>query len=409
MSVLAWALERRGHRVTILTLPDGAGWVAARRLETAVFGARQYPAGVWDARAAAMGRAEGRQIQRLAVELLLGLSKAIAQDLAAVIRALRLDGLVMDQICYGAESVAEAEGFPLAVACNALPMQRESRVPLCLRWWPYNPAPWARIRNRLDGAFSILQGWRISLFYTRHRRSLGLPLPRPSDLNEAPPSLAQVAQLPEFLDFPRRALPDHFHYTGPWLEEPGTGTVAFPWDRLDGRMLIYASLGTLQNGVDRRYEHIAAGCAGLDAQLVVALGRQTNSLPRELPGGPLVVPFAPQREVLARASLAIIHAGLNSTLETLSQGVPLVAIPIAHEQPGIAARLKRIGVAEIVPARELQPGRVREAVRSCLADRTYRERAQECALRLSRIDGPGLAAEVIERALVTRQRVRRSG
>ncbi|MGA7216366.1 MAG: hypothetical protein WBX20_19355, partial [Terrimicrobiaceae bacterium] len=41
---------------------------------------------------------------------------------------------------------------------------------------------------------------------------------------------------------------------------------------------------------------------------------------RNFAGSPIVVPFAPQLELLRRAALTITHAGLNTALESLNQG-----------------------------------------------------------------------------------------
>ena len=41
-------------------------------------------------------------------------------------------------------------------------------------------------------------------------------------------------------------------------------------------------------------------------------------------------------ELLQRAALTITNTSLNRTLESLSCGVPMVAIPIANNQPGVA-------------------------------------------------------------------------
>ena len=38
------------------------------------------------------------------------------------------------------------------------------------------------------------------------------------------------------------------------------------------RPLVYASLGTLQNGSEEIFRTIAEACAGLNAQLVISLG-----------------------------------------------------------------------------------------------------------------------------------------
>src|SRR2546422_7887921 len=68
----------------------------------------------------------------------------------------------------------------------------------------------------------------------------------------------------------------------------------------------------------------------------------------ELAGEPIVVEFAPQLELLKRAALCITHAGLNTALECLSNGVPMVAIPITNDQPGVAARIEWTGTGEMV-------------------------------------------------------------
>ena len=52
-----------------------------------------------------------------------------------------------------------------------------------------------------------------------------------------------------------------------------------------------------------------------------------------LPGAPLVVQYAPQLELLARVSLAVTHAGLNTVSEALNAGVPMVAIPLLTISP----------------------------------------------------------------------------
>ncbi len=106
----------------------------------------------------------------------------------------------------------------------------------------------------------------INMRRLRHR------LPRLADITGKIASLAQIAQQPAFFDYPRERLPDSFHYTGPWHGGDSGDAVEFPWHKLDGRPLIYASMGTLQNRQGSIFETIAAACAELDAQLVLSLG-----------------------------------------------------------------------------------------------------------------------------------------
>jgi hypothetical protein len=84
--------------------------------------------------------------------------------------------------------------------------------------------------------------------------------------------------------------------------------VPFPWERLDGRPLIDASLGTLQNGRPELFAQIAEACAPLEAQLVISLGNPT-SVPVDLPGNPIVVAYAPHKPLIERATLVLSHAG----------------------------------------------------------------------------------------------------
>ena len=76
---------------------------------------------------------------------------------------------------------------------------------------------------------------------------------------------------------------------------------------------------------------------------------QFASLPRD----PITVPFAPQLELLKRAAVCITHAGLNTALESLTNGVPMVAIPITNDQPGVAARVRWTRSGEVVPLKKL--------------------------------------------------------
>jgi zeaxanthin glucosyltransferase len=65
-----------------------------------------------------------------------------------------------------------------------------------------------------------------------------------------------------------------------------------------------------------------------------------------MPSNAIIVNQTPQLEVLKRTSVCVTHAGLNTVLESLAQGVPQVAIPITFDQPGVATRIaaKKTGV-----------------------------------------------------------------
>jgi zeaxanthin glucosyltransferase len=119
------------------------------------------------------------------------------------------------------------------------------------------------------------------------------------------------------------------------------------------------------------------------------------------------VPFAPQLELLRHAALTITHAGLNTALGSLAQGVPMVAITITNDQPGVASRLEWLGVAKVVPPARLSVRRLRVSVRSVLNEAHYRARAQQWKAEIGNIEGLRLATDIVERAVETRQPVPR--
>jgi MGT family glycosyltransferase len=213
--------------------------------------------------------------------------------------------------------------------------------------------------------------------------------------------LAQICQMPRELDYPRTTLPGSFHYVGP-LRQPRE-TTPFPWERLDqlnDRRLVYASLGTLQNRRPQLLRTIAAACSGIGVQLVISHGGGlTDQEAGALPGSPIVVPYAPQRAVIARAALTITHAGLNTVLDSLAAGVPLITIPITYEQPAIARRVERTGAGAAIPFAGLREEPLRELALKVLNSIEYHTAAQRMAASIAAAGGVVRAADIVLSAL----------
>jgi zeaxanthin glucosyltransferase len=162
--------------------------------------------------------------------------------------------------------------------------------------------------------------------------------------------------------------------------------------------LVYVSMGTLQNGVDAVFRKILEAIAPItDLQFVVAMG---NKLDRStflpVPANVLLVENAPQLALLRRASLCVTHAGLNTVLEALENGVPLVAIPVTNDQPGIASRIRAHEVGDFVRLSELTPDLLRSLIVKVQSKPQYRENAQSIADSIEQVRGVTLAAIKIE-------------
>jgi zeaxanthin glucosyltransferase len=401
MIALAKRLEARGNRVTFLQVLDVRTVVESAGLKFIPIGVSEYPLGEIPRLHEMQGMLGGLAAFRFTLAKLQRQAALYLREVPPILESERVDGLIADQLILAAGSIADALGLPfVTVSVTVTIHDCDDRVPPLNTGWSYSQSPLARMRNRAAyGAFHYLSA-PVRNAVNDYRRSHGLKeAKRNQDFLS---NLAQIHQLPEIVEFPRRGLPDCFHVLGPFIDSQARPPVEFPWSRLNGDPLIYASLGTLQNRQLGIFRMIAEACSGLKAQLVISLGGGAE--PSDLgtvPGTPIVVRFAPQLDLLARARLVITHCGVNTFLESLVNGVPIVGIPIANDQPAEAARVKWAGVGEILPFRKATAARLRPLIEKVLTQDRYRQRALEIGRVMAGIPALDAAASVIEQALGT--------
>ena len=403
MTVLARALQKRGHRIAFIAPIDVKAKAEKAGIEFIPICAKEFPPGEWDIWTTKLGELTGLKANRFAGHWLGTMARGIIRELPQIIAREKFDGIVMDQCAIGTEAVCGATKTPLAVACCALAMNPEWTIPPVVFPWKYNPSLPARLRNALGYLIANLGGFTVIRAVAGYRFKHRLGSMHFNHMNHLRPSLVQVTQQPWFFDFPREYLPANFHYTGPWLEWTPPNSGDFPWNKLDGRPLIYASLGTLQNRLQHVFQIIAEACSTLDVQLVIALGNKNATLPPNLVGNPIVVGYAPQTALLQRASMVITHCGLNTTLETLTYGLPMVGIPITNDQPGVATRVEHLGAGIKIPVKQLTVDRLRAAIQKIQSDPEFGERARYYANEIGQLEGPYNAAGTIEAAFTTRK------
>ena len=394
MGALGRELISRGHRVTMVHMEDVRARALKEGLEFASIGQLDHPSGSLPVSLAKLGKLDGLPALRFTVQAVRKTTEMFCRDAPAVIRERQMGMLLVDQTEPAGGSIAEHLRLPFVTVANALALNRDDQVPPPFSSWSYQPQWWARLRNKAGytaGRAVLSPVWNI---ITRYRNAWNLPALRSPD--ESFSRIGQICQLPREFDYPRHALPPSFHYTGPLRREQVT-PVSFPWERLDGRPLIYASLGTLQNSREPVFRCFAEACQSLDAQLVLSHGGGLDEPTAASLGKlALVVPYAPQLELLRRAALTITHAGLNTVLDSLSNSVPLVAVPVTYEQPAIAERVRWSGAGTTIPFKSLTVDRLRSEVKQVLAGPQYRLNAQRLAASIRAGGGVSAAADHIE-------------
>ena len=399
LCAVAGELVRRGHRVTFVHQPDAARWLHGAPVSFAAVGAATHPPGALDAAIARMARLQGAVGLRTVLRDVARSTDMLCRELPAALRALGVDAVVADQAEAAGALVAEHLQLPCVSTATALPLNREPDVPPPFLDWPYDPSERGRRRNR--GAQRVAD-WLmrpVDDVIAAHARHWRLGGRRRADEFFSP--LAQLAQAVRGLDYPRRALPPSFRYLGPFrppqpdadharqavelAEQAGSGP------------LVFCSLGTLQGSRAWIFRRVAQACADLGAPLVVAHGGLLDAAQAAaLPGRPVVRDYVPQRALLARASVAVTHAGFNTVLDALTCGVPMVAVPLAFEQPGTAARLRRAGVAEVLSTWRLGRRALADALRRMLDDGPHRQAADALRREIAASAGTVGAADAIE-------------
>jgi MGT family glycosyltransferase len=401
MTALARRLEQRGHKVILFGIADTEARVRAAGIEFRLIGAEDYPPGTLQKLDQRLGELSGLATFRFTVERVKNTARMILRDGPEAVRSANLDAMLIDEADMGG-NIAEHLGLPFVSIAFFPPLIKDDRIPPFCFGWKAGQDPLSRLRNRLGMRLLTRVAAPIYAIVNRQRKTWGLP-----PLNHATESLsplAQITQLPEALEFTTSGHPSNLHYTGPFVDNQQRPPVDFPWHQLDGRPLVYASLGTIQNGSEALFKTIAEACAGLNAQLVISLGGGLDPTRLgTLPGNPVVVRYAPQLQLLNRAAAVITHAGLNTVLESLAEGVPLVAVPLGNDQPGVAARVAAKGAGIVISRRKLNARSLRNAVRSVLEDRRYRAAAQNLQTAIQKVDALERAADIIEDTLKIKQ------
>ncbi len=398
ITALGRRLQARGHEVVYFQVVDIERPIRAAGLEFHAIGREDFPPGTIRQLDEELSTLKGLEGLRCAIRRTVRTLTMVFRDAPAAIREERIDALIVDQVELSGRTLAEHLGLPFVSVAAALPMNLDANVPWFTFPWSHRSGPLGRLRNWLGNAFVTQLGSENLRTIDRQRRAWGLPSIQ--GFNPHFSDLAQLAQLPAALELPGRGLPPCFHHTGPWTDGEARAPVDFPWERLDpARPLVYVSMGTLQNGNIRPFQAIAEACDGLGLQLVISLGGGMKpSELGELHGDPIVVGYAPQLELIRRATLTISHGGLNTTLESLTCGVPMVVLPVTGDQPGVGVRVEWARVGRSIPIARLTVPALRNAVREVLGDPTYRDRANALRSTIEANDGLNRAAELIEQA-----------
>ncbi|EKQ57213.1 MULTISPECIES: macrolide family glycosyltransferase [unclassified Clostridium] len=210
-----------------------------------------------------------------------------------------------------------------------------------------------KVSRQLKEAFNVEMSHNIfGLFFNK------------GDINIAYTSKYFLAH-PEYYD-------DSFKFIGPPIYDRKEN-LDFPFEKLEGKKVVYISLGTVFNNTDSNLYDIFFKTFGNTDEAVVMAAYNVDLSEFDIPNNFIVRNYVPQSEVLKYTDVAITHAGMNSTSDLLYNNVPFVAIPIGADQPYMAKRAEELGATISLDKDNITPEILRKSVEKVLTDPSYIE------------------------------------
>ncbi|MGW6929369.1 macrolide family glycosyltransferase [Lentzea sp. NPDC054927] len=222
--------------------------------------------------------------------------------------------------------------------------------------------------------------WSIADDLARFVAENEVELDIPSTI-EAPEACSLVFVPREFQ--PRaETFDESFHFVGPVLGS----RLDEEWSpRRPDLPLLFVSLGSVMS--DRDFYRACVEQFGDGGWEVAMTAQGVGDVPENID----VRPWFPQPAVLKHTEVFISHGGMNSTMEALHQGVPLVIVPQTPEQTANADRVVELGLGERVD----DHADLRAAVQRVAGSGTIRRNLDRMRAAVEAGGGAARAAEVI--------------
>jgi zeaxanthin glucosyltransferase len=394
---LAGTLIDRGHQVTFFQQADARRWLTDPRIGFHALGALSHPPGSLEAALRRAACSNNPLRLRRVIRDMCDTTRMLCAELPSALALRQIEALLCDQMEAAGGMVAEGLGLPyVSVAC-ALPVNREPQLPLPVM--PFAYATDERSQHIFEGSRKVYDWLMGPLSKVLREASRRLAIEPRDGLHECLSPYAQISQTIPGFDFPRQHPPVNFHAVGP-LRAPQAEQQG-EWSIDPSRPFIFASLGTLQGSRYDMFKRIATASRQLNAQLLVAHcggldRRQEQRLVKA--GATWVTDFAPQQWALQHADAVVTHGGLNTVMDAIVARTPMLVMPIAFDQPGVASRVThaRIGLQL---RRGAGAGQIRERLAQLRGLST--EPFDRLATELARAGGTSRAADIVEAVVRT--------
>lgn len=127
----------------------------------------------------------------------------------------------------------------------------------------------------------------------------------------------------------------------------------------------------------RFYEDSVAAVETLKRRAVLLTGTDPATRPADLAPDVLAVDYAPFSGLFPHAAAVVHQCGVGTTGQGMRSGRPVLAVPFALDQPDNAERVRRLGVARVLPRHRYTAKRAAAELERLLAEPSYVSRSSE--------------------------------
>jgi len=165
---------------------------------------------------------------------------------------------------------------------------------------------------------------------------------------------------------------------------------------LEGKPLVYVSLGTLHNADIEFYRNAIQAFKGTHYEVIMSVGKNIEMTELgELPKNVKAYPFVPQLHILKHAKAFVTHGGMNSLNEGLYFGVPVIVCPQQFEQAFNGRRLENLGIARSLGTNRPSPTDMLKAVSEVVENHDMSVKVKEYSELMKKAGGYRRAADII--------------
>jgi zeaxanthin glucosyltransferase len=346
--------------------------------------------------------------------------KGIAQ-FRCVVDAIQPDLVMYDSLLFWVALMAKSARIPCLAYDTMLPTEFDPRVP------PWNS--YMVPKHNFVSGLHLRWNWIFFSLKTRISRAVSRWIGIPATLNmrsylpmwilkrteyvtgttvELDPRSAafvvfktpRVIFSSSFFSFDTRTN-EQTEWIGPCvdLDRPETN---MDWENIPTENLIFCSFGTQSARNRQALPAIEQVVKALHAHpawhLILAAPQRDCASLRSAGVGKNVTltTHVPQLAVLRRASAAIIHGGFNSLKECALLGVPMLVVPLSHDQPRNGALVEYLGIGLSLPPERVSAKRVSRALEYLMTSQQVHERCTELRQRMQEANRSLRGVELVE-------------